>query len=153
MKLWRLCRAPHVALDGAGAIKFGGRYSSPGTPVVSLASEAGLAVLVTLRYVLPDRLDAESDYLLGWTSVDAEPERIPNGLPGAIIRSYVDDWLKSRRSLLAAVSSKVLPEADVILMNPQHPAALQVRPLVTRPFSFAECLHKPPMLDTYLDNS
>ncbi|WP_146130854.1 RES family NAD+ phosphorylase [Sphingopyxis lindanitolerans] len=149
MKLWRLSREPHVALDGAGAEKFGGRYSSAGRPVVSLASEAGLAVLVALRYLLPDRLDAESDHLLGWTSVDAVPERIADDLPRPAIIACVDEWLDTRRSLLAAIRSKVLPEADVILMNPRHPEAERVPPLVTRPFSFAECLHRPPMLDVY----
>jgi RES domain-containing protein len=151
MKLWRLCREAHVALDGAGAQKFGGRYSTAGRPVVSLASEAGLAVLVALRYLLPDRLDVESDHVLGWTSIDAVPERIAHDLPQSAIVAHVDDWLDSHRSLLAAIRSKVLPEADVILMNPRHPEARHVSPLTTRPFSFAECLHRPPMLDVYRD--
>jgi hypothetical protein len=43
------------------------------------------------------------------------------------------------------VRSKVLPEADVVLMNPAHRDAAGVPPLATRPFSFAECLHTPPM--------
>ena len=51
MKLWRLTRAPFVALDGQGAVLNGARYAPPGVPVVSLASEAGLAVLVALRYL------------------------------------------------------------------------------------------------------
>jgi hypothetical protein len=34
-------------------------------------------------------------------------------------------------------------------MNPLHPDAGRVSPLVTRPFSFAECLHTPPMLARY----
>ena len=50
MRLWRLTRADRTALDGAG-LKHGGRYSPPGTPVVNFASEAGLAVLVALRYL------------------------------------------------------------------------------------------------------
>jgi hypothetical protein len=51
--------------------------------------------------------------------------------------------------LLVAVPSQVLPEADVVLMNPLHPGAARIPPLVTRPFSFAECLHTPPMLARY----
>lgn len=153
MKLWRLCRKPHVALDGAGAIKFGGRYSSPGRAVVSFASEAGLAVLVTLRYVLPVGLDDHDDYVLGWTTVDVEPDRIADDLSRDATKTYVDNWLETRRSLLAVVRSKVLPEADIILLNPLHPDAVQVPPLATRPFSFFECLHTPPMLDTFRDNS
>jgi hypothetical protein len=50
---------------------------------------------------------------------------------------------------LAAVRSQVLPEADVVLMNPLHSDASLVPPLITRRFSFAECLHTPPMLTHY----
>lgn len=151
MKLWRLCREPYAALNGTGAIKFGGRYSSPGHPVVSMASEAGLAVLVTLRYVLPNFAEAATNYVLGWTEVDANPECISEGLSRQATTTYVDHWLEARRSLLVAIRSNVLPEADVILLNPLHPDASRVPPLTTRPFSFVECLHKPPMLETYLD--
>jgi RES domain-containing protein len=145
MRLWRLTRAGETALDGAGTAKHGGRYSPPGAPVVNFASEAGLAVLIALRYLQPDTPD---DHVLGWTEADAAPERAPAGGDEAI-RDWVAGWLEQRRSLLAAVRSQVLPEADVVLLNPLHPDAAQVPPLVTRPFSFAECLHTPPMLERY----
>ena len=138
MRLWRLTRAGHTALDGAGARKHGGRYSPPGVPVVYFASEAGLAVLVALRYQTSESPD---DYVLGWTDIDATPERVS--------AAEVAAWLAERRSLLAALPSAVLPEADVVLMNPLHPDAARVLPLDTRPFSFAECLHTPPMLARY----
>ncbi len=149
MRLWRLTRAGRTALDGAGASKHGGRYSPPGVPVVSFASEAGLAVLIALRYLPDDPGEAPDDYVLGWTEIDATPERVPDAEADEAIRDWVTTWLEERRSLLAAVRSRVLPEADVVLMNPLHPAAADVRPLVTRPFSFAECLHPPPMLARY----
>jgi hypothetical protein len=147
VRLWRLTRFGHTALDGAGTLKHGGRYSPPGVPVVNFASEAGLAVLVALRY-LPGSPgeDPRDDYLLGWTEVDAVPERVCDIEVDDAIRAWVGRWLAERRSLLAAVRSQVLPEADVVLMNPLHPEAAKVPPLVTRPFSFAECLHTPPML-------
>ena len=149
MKLWRLTRAPFVALDGAGPTLHGARYTSPGSPVVNFASEPGLAVLVTLRYLLPDLAAIDQDYLLGWTEIDAIPERLPDVADPAEKRAIGDAWLISGRSLLAAVCSAVLPEADVIMMNPRHPDAALVPPLVTRPFIFADCLHLPPMLETY----
>jgi RES domain-containing protein len=149
MRLWRLTRTGQTALDGAGASRHGGRYSPPGAPVVSFASEAGLAVLVALRYLPGDPADAPDAYVLGWTEIDAAPERVPDAGGDEAIRARVTDWLEERRSLLAAVRSQVLPEADVVLMNPLHPDAARVPPLVTRPFSFAECLHTPPMLDAY----
>jgi RES domain-containing protein len=145
MRLWRLTRAGQTALDGAWTAKHGGRYSPPGPPVVNFASEAGLAVLIALRYLTDD---APDDLVLGWTEIDATPEQVPTTGDEAI-RAWVADWLAEQRSLLAAVRSQVLPEADVVLMNPLHPDAARVEPLVTRPFSFAECLHTPPMLARY----
>ena len=148
VKLWRLTRAPFVALDGAGAVMHGARYAPLGEPVVSLASEAALAVLITLRYLPRDLEGIADDYVLGWTEADAVPERVPCGSDDAI-RDWTGQWLAEGRSLLAAVASKVLPEADVVLLNPRHSGAAAVPPLTTRPFSFAECLHRPPMLDSY----
>ena len=152
MKLWRLTRAPFVALDGKGAELHGARYAPPGAPVASLASEAGLAVLVALRYqprnALADLQGLPDDFVLGWTEADAMPERVPDP-DEETIRAFVGEWLETRRSLLAAIRSRVLPEADVIYLNPLHPDAAKVPPLAIRPFSFAECLHIPPMLDTY----
>ena len=151
MRLWRLTRTGQTALDGSGTAKHGGRYSPAGVPVVNFASEAGLAVLVALRYLPGDPADAPDDYVLGWTEVDAIPERAPDAPGDETIRDWVTAWLDERRTLLAAVRSQVLPEADVVLMNPLHPDAAEVPPLVTRPFSFAECLHTPPMLARYGD--
>jgi RES domain-containing protein len=140
-----------TALDGAGTLRHGGRYSPPGAPVVNFASEAGLAVLVALRYLPADPADALDDFVLGWTDINSTPERISDIDSDDAIRERVTEWINERRSLLAAVRSRVLPEADVVLMNASHPDAARVPPLVTRPFSFAECLHTPPMLGRYLD--
>jgi hypothetical protein len=76
-------------------------------------------------------------------------ERVPDDQGEEAIRAYVVRWLEERRSLLSAVRSKVLPEADVVLLNPAHRDAARVPPLATRPFSFAECLHTPPMNARY----
>lgn len=149
MKLWRLTRAPYAALDGSGPQRHGARYSSPGRPVVNFASEAGLAVLVALRYLPDDPARREIDYVLGWTEIDAEPLTIPVSDDEGAITAWVDDWLERRGSLLASIPSRVLPEGAIIMMNPQHPASVDVPPLTTRPFDFAECLHRPPMLDKF----
>ena len=148
MRLWRLTRAPYVALDGQGAALHGSRYAPPGSRVVSLASEAGLAVLVALRYQPDDLARAAPDHVLGWTEVDAAPLRVPDPDEDAV-RAFVGEWLKTRRSLLCAVRSRVLPEADVVLLNPAHPAAAAVPPLNCRPFDVAQCLHRPQMLDAF----
>jgi hypothetical protein len=148
VKLWRLTRALYVALDGKGAELHGARYAPAGHPVVSLASEAGLAVLVALRYQPRDLVGIPEDFVLGWTEVGAVPVRVPDP-DEETIRAFVGDWLDNQTSLLAAIRSRVLPEAEVIYLNPRHPDATRVAPLTTRPFSFAECLHRPPMLDSF----
>jgi RES domain-containing protein len=149
MILWRLAKPGQTALDGEGAFRFGGRYCSPGHRIVHFASEAGLAVLVQMRYIPAPPDACEDPFELGWTQADAVPERVPEGLARAGIIATVDAWADSRRSLLIAVRSAVLPEADVILMNRDHPAAAGIAPLTVRPFRFSQCLHRPPMLEHY----
>jgi RES domain-containing protein len=128
---------------------FGGRYSSPGVPVVSMASEAGLAVLVAMRY-LPERQDDwPTDFVLGWTEVNSEPTVPDDQSSEEAIRQSVDQWLAKCATLLMQITSKVLPEADVVLLNPRHPAFPIVPPLNIRPFSFEQCLHRPPMVDVF----
>lgn len=149
MRLWRLTRAPYIALDGAGAMRRGGRYTPVGVPIVPLASEAGLAVLIAQRYLPVPREEWPDDFVLGFTDVDEVPQRLAHVGNDAAVRAAVESWLAQERSLLAAVSSRVLPEADVVLLNPRHPRAGRVPPLQVRPFDFAACLHVPPMLDRF----
>src|SRR4051812_31457718 len=101
MRLWRLTRTGHTALHGAGALQHGGRYSPAGVPVVNFASEAGLAVLVALRYLPDDPAEAPDDYVLGWTEIDAVPERAESVQGDDAVRAWVTAWLDERRSLLA----------------------------------------------------
>lgn len=150
MRLWRLTRSEYVALDGAGAAKLGGRYSSPGVPLVNFASEPGLAVLVALRYVQATPAFSDDDFVLGWTTINCDVERVPNKLSSQEKVAFVDAWAKKKRSIAVAVQSAVLPGADIILMNPLHADAADVAPLSTRPFRFSECLHRPPMLERYV---
>src|SRR5947209_5480113 len=98
MKLWRLTRAPFAALDGEGALRNGSRYAPPGRRVVSLASEAGIAVLIVLRYLPRDLHAIADDYVLGWTEVDSSPIRIPDDQAEEAIRGSVGAWLDAQSS-------------------------------------------------------
>src|SRR3954463_8394183 len=97
MRLWRLTRSGQTALDGEGTRNHGGRYSPLGAPVVNFASEAGLAVLVALRYLRGDPGDAPDDYLLGWTEIDAIPERVDSAGGAEASRERVSGWPRGRR--------------------------------------------------------
>ena len=61
---WRLCRRQHADLTGHGARVFGGRWNSPGRPVVYLAEHPALAALeVRVHLDLPFEL-IPADYVL-----------------------------------------------------------------------------------------
>jgi len=61
MLAWRLCRRPHADLSGEGARRLGGRWNSPGRPLIYLAEHPALAALeVRLHLDLPfDLLPAD----------------------------------------------------------------------------------------------
>src|SRR2546425_11968588 len=137
MRLWRLTRLGQTALDGAGTSRHGGRYSPPGAPVVNFASEAGLAVLVALRYLPGDPADAPDDYVLGWTEIDAIPESVRDADGDDAIRDWVTDWLEERRSLLAAVRSQGLPGAGGVFVEPLPSRGPPRAPPFTRAVRFS----------------
>lgn len=143
MKLWRLVREPYLALDGSGPAQHGARWTSPGRQVVNFASEAGLAVLVVLRYLPRDLNGIDDDYVLGWTETSVVPLDIPFTPDPLEKRRLGDGWLVTGSHLLARVRSAVLPEGDIIMMNPLHPNAAKIAPLQTRRFSFADTLRLP----------
>jgi hypothetical protein len=116
---------------------------------VNFASEAGLAVLIALRYVQATPEAFDDAFVLGWTTIDGDIERVPDERNTEEKVRFVDHWAGQKRSLAVAVRSAALPEADIILMNPLHAGASGIAPLRTRPFRFSECLHRPPMLDRY----
>jgi RES domain-containing protein len=48
MDLWRLCRRPYADLSGEGARILGGRWNSPGRPVVYFAEHPAADIRVHL---------------------------------------------------------------------------------------------------------
>jgi hypothetical protein len=111
--------------------------------IVPFASEAGLAVLVRLRYLDGPAQACEDAFELGWTEIDAQAERVPEELDPAGRVAFVDAWAHEQRSLLAALRSAVLPEADDSDECRSSPSG-SCRALQVRSFSFADCLHRPP---------
>src|SRR4051812_49689520 len=109
MRLWRLTRSGQTALDGEGTRNHGGRYSPLGAPVVNFASEAGLAGLVALRDLRGDPVDAPDDYLLGWTEIDAIPQRVDSVGDDEAVRERGSGGLGGGRSPFAAGPSPGLP--------------------------------------------
>ena len=126
---WRICKAKHAgtAFDGYGARMYGGRWNSPGVPMVYAASVAAQAMLemlvhadatiLSLSYVLiPVRI---ADRLV--TRLDRSALPADWADDQAATRALGDAWAVGRASVAWAVPSAILNTDDNYLLNPSHP--------------------------------
>jgi RES domain-containing protein len=144
MEVWRLCRRPYADLSGNGARIFGGRWNSPGRPVVYFAEHPALAALeVRVHLDLPFEL-LPNDFVLMHVS---SPNRLISGLGETVSAERTiavgDAWFDERRSAALRVPSILIPNAWNILLNPHHPNALQAHVVGLEPFDFDPRLWQP----------
>jgi RES domain-containing protein len=138
---WRLASGRYPPLAGEGARLVGGRWNSPGRPLVYASESLALCLAECLVHVtgpLP------ADYVairieLPDGAVEALPaERLPAGWADdvGLTRTVGDHWLAQERSLALAVPSAVLPDSTNLLINPLHPDAAALRVHSRQPFRF-----------------
>lgn len=132
---WRICRAPYADLLGEGARLYGGRWNSPGRPLVYLAEHPALAALeVRVHLDLPHDLLPDDYVLMKVILPDEPPEEIAT-LP-ADTAAAGDAWIASASSAVLRVPSVLIPSAYNLLLNPQHPRAAAAQIISTEPFQF-----------------
>ncbi len=150
---WRIVKARRTAnaFDGEGARVEGGRWNSPGTPVVYTSQSAALAALELLVHlgrgaILPAyvlipcifadalvwRLD-QKHLPKNWRSYPAPPE----------LQMIGDEWVKAGTSAALKVPSAVIQTDSNYLLNPHHPDFRAIRVLDPQPFEFDLRLLKP----------
>ncbi len=135
MVLWRICREKFADLSGRGASLLGGRWNSPGRPVVYAAEAAALAVLEVRVHLDLDWSLLPNDYvLLEIDAAAAEIEQIAT-LPADTIAAG-DAWLSSGRTAILQVPSLIVPESRNLLINPLHPDAANISIASSRAFAF-----------------
>ena len=128
---WRIVKAVHAeqAFDGEGARQHGGRWNSPGVPMVYTADSPALAALellvqlndasrlpafVLISVEIPDKLVKElrsSALPAGWRAHPAPPE----------LQAHGDAWIQEGSSVSLRVPSAVEPRQHNFLLNPAHP--------------------------------
>jgi RES domain-containing protein len=121
--------------SGTGARLFGGRWNSPGTPLVYLSEHLSLALLEILVHA--DTPDALRDrfYLVVEFEDQLVRELAGEDLPGdwrgspetEATARIGDAWARSRSSLLLRVPSAILPREHNYLLNPLHPDMERLR--------------------------
>jgi len=137
--LWRLTRAPYADLGGQGAQLYGGRWNSPGAPVVYGAAEPSTSVLeVRVHLDVPLHL-LPDDYVLVCVSLEEVAIEVgPAVGTRAECRTFGDQWLKQARTPLLRVPSAIVAESTNLLLNPRHPDAPRASIVASRTFQFDE---------------
>jgi RES domain-containing protein len=136
---WRICRRPFADLSGEGARLYGGRWNSPGRPVVYAAEAAALAVLEVRVHLDLDWSLLPADYVL--MAIDLSSlaiESLEEATDDPV--AYGDAWLESRRSAVLSVPSVLVRESRNLLVNVAHPEASRASIASIRSFSFDERL-------------
>lgn len=138
MIVYRLCKAAHIALDGEGARLWGGRWNSPGRPMVYCAASPSLAVLEVLVHLdLPSDLLPDDYRLITISIPDDAPVQVHNDVvdDGNACRGAGDSFLTAGEALAMSVSSIVVPQERNWLLNPRHTYMERVSALKVEPFS------------------
>ncbi len=142
MIAWRLCRRPHADLSGEGARQFGGRWNSPGRPVVYLAEHPALAALeLRVHLDLPFEL-IPADFVLMRVAV-ADGTISPETPASTATVEAGNAWLTGSQSAALRVPSVLAPHSWNVLLNPRHPDAGQAEILNIEPFGFDPRLWRP----------
>ena len=125
MRVWRVCRHPFANLDGKGAETKGGRWNSPGRPIVYASAHFSLAVLEVLVHLEVDVDELPDDYV----SVEIE---VPDNTEAEIFkakidihnikatRAYGDRWITPARTAVLIVPSTVVQKERNVCLNPTH---------------------------------
>jgi len=143
---WRLLKKRFVkhAFDGEGARLFGGRWNSPGTPLVYTSATASLALLEVFAGVQHSELAEEyvliecsfDESLMETISARSLPADWRRSLAPAELQTIGDEWLRSARSAVLSVPSAIIEHERNYLLNPSHSGFGAIRRRRARPFVF-----------------
>jgi RES domain-containing protein len=146
MKAWRISKQKHArtAFSGDGARLYGGRWNSPGVPVVYVAESQSLAVLEVLVHLdAPALLEKYVFLEVGFDAslvTDLDRNSLPKNwqsdpVPEAI-QAIGDRWVLSGDSAVLRVPSILVPEESNFLLNPRHPDFRKIGVSRPQPFRF-----------------
>ena len=138
LEAWRIVKRRYAkrAFDGEGARLFGGRWNSPGRPVIYVSESRALATLELLAGLgstaplpawviagvrFPESLVTD---LVG-TLEKIDQDHLPTGWdatpPTSVSQGIGDRWLDEAPSAVLRVPSVIVPAESNYLLNPRHP--------------------------------
>jgi RES domain-containing protein len=137
-RVYRILRKPYSTkpLDGEGAYRFGGRWSSVGTRLAYTAEHLSLAIIEYFIHIDPDDPpkdlvavtadvpDSVSRTLISATRLPANWRRSPSPPKLAEIG---DRFVRDRRAAMLIVPSALAPAESNWLINPRHQEFSRIR--------------------------
>ncbi|MEQ1740625.1 MAG: RES domain-containing protein [Methyloglobulus sp.] len=129
MRIFRIADGRHPIWDGTGAALVGGRWNSPGKPVIYGSLSFSCAMLEILAHANIGRVPETHQYVIAEVPKDISVEIIQeNLLPQgwdlentASARAFGDQWLYEARSAILVVPSVIARLDRNALVNPLHP--------------------------------
>jgi RES domain-containing protein len=134
MKLFRITnrRFAGKVLSGKGADLFGGRWSSPGHPVIYCASSVESALAELTAWGSPTNVfEVSEEFALATVNVPDHVSRLNvrrsdlphvdlGGIDYEKTRARGDQWLQDSFACMLVVPSRITPDTFVYLINPRH---------------------------------
>jgi RES domain-containing protein len=130
----RIASARHPIWSGAGAALVGGRWNSPGRPVIYGSLSYACAMLEALVNAGSDKVPLSHQYVIADVPEDVSVERHPltdmppgwNRLDCRVARKFGDRWLAEQRSAILLVPSVIAQLEWNAVVNPAHPEAQKI---------------------------
>jgi len=131
MQIFRIGDERHAIWDGTGAALIGGRWNSPGKPVIYGSMTYSCAMLEILAHANIGRIPTSHKLVIvevpDSVSVEIHDQ---NTLPdkwdqenSSPARLFGDQWLSEARTALLIVPSVIARLDNNVLVNPLHPDA------------------------------
>ncbi len=146
MQIWRICKALYAgeAFSGLGARRFGGRWNTPGVPMVYASSSLALAAIELFVHLEPNQQPDDLVSIAALLPTGEPAQRLePDTLPPNWwtddfdpLRELGDRWIREAGSLAITVPSAALRMEWNVLVNPLHPAIAQLKIEQPQPFHF-----------------
>ena len=146
-RVYRILRRRYARnpLDGGGAYRFGGRWSSPGTRIAYTSEHLSLAMLEYFVHI--DIEIAPRDLVM----INADiPDSVPrvvaslHGLPKSwretpsppALALIGDEFVRDNMAAVLVVPSTLAPTESNWLINPLHPGFVEIRVHSAEPFEY-----------------
>jgi RES domain-containing protein len=134
MRIFRLGDERHPIWDGSGAALIGGRWNSPGKPVIYGSLSYACAMLEILAHANIGRIPSTQRFIIAEVPDGVSIEKhdvteLPLGWDtdhAACSRAFGDQWLVENRSAILLVPSVVARLDWNAVVNPNHPDAQQL---------------------------